>query len=293
MPQRERAADMTFWIVQTLNGVSFGMLLFLLAAGMSLIFGLIRVLNLAHGSFYLVGAYLALTVLGITGSFLLGLAAAVVGVVVLGVTLERFIVRRIYGDELRQALLTFGFLFMLGDLSLWIWGGNPQTLPKPEAFAGSMRLGGIVFPTYRLFVIVVGAVIGGALWWLQERTKLGAMIRAGVDDGEMARGMGINTSLLFTIVFALGAGLAAFGGVLGGVIVGVHPGIDLEVLLFAFVVIIIGGLGSLKGAFVGGLLVGLLDTFGKALFPELALFTVFAPMAIILAVRPTGLFGRA
>jgi branched-chain amino acid transport system permease protein len=282
-----------FWIIQTLNGVSFGMLLFLLAAGLSLIFGLIRVLNLAHGSFYLVGAYLGLTVVALTGSFLLALLAAVAGVTVLGLVLERFIIRRIYGDELRQALLTFGFLFMLGDLSLWMWGGSPQTLPKPEAFSGSLHAGGIVFPTYRLLVIVVGAAIGGALWWLQEKTRLGAMIRAGVDDGEMARGMGINTSLLFTLVFALGAALAAAGGVLGGVIVGVHPGIDLEVLLLAFVVIIIGGLGSLKGAFVGGLVVGLLDTFGKALFPELALFTVFAPMAIILAVRPTGLFGRA
>jgi branched-chain amino acid transport system permease protein len=282
-----------FWIIQTLNGVSFGMLLFLLAAGLSLIFGLIRVLNLAHGSFYLVGAYVGLTVVGFTGSFVVALVAAVAVVTVLGIVLERFIIRRIYGDELRQALLTFGFLFMLGDLSLWIWGGSPQTLPKPDAFAGSLRVGGMVFPSYRLLVIVVGAAVGGALWWLQEKTRLGAMIRAGVDDGEMARGMGINTSLLFTLVFALGAGLAAAGGVLGGVIVGVHPGIDFEVLLLAFVVIIIGGLGSLKGAFVGGLVVGLLDTFGKALFPELALFTVFAPMAIILAVRPTGLFGRA
>jgi branched-chain amino acid transport system permease protein len=284
---------MNFWIVQTLNGISFGMLLFLLAAGMSLIFGMIRVLNLAHGSFYLVGAYLGLTVISLTGSFLVGLAVAVAGVALLGIALERYVVRRIYGDELRQALLTFGFLFILGDLSLWIWGGNPQTIPKPEAFSSSLRIGGIVFPTYRLLVIAVGLAIGVALWWLQEKTKLGAMIRAGVDDGEMARGMGINTSLLFTVVFALGAGLAAFGGVMGGVIVGAHPGIDLEVLLFAFVVVIIGGLGSLKGAFVGGLVVGLLDTFGKALFPELALFTVFAPMVIILAVRPTGLFGRA
>src|SRR5262245_18338582 len=160
---------MTFWIVQTLNDISFGMLLFLPAAGMSLIFGLIPVLNPPHGSFYLVGAYLALTVLCYTRSFVPALVAAVAGVVLLGVVYERFIVRRIYGDELRQALLTFGFLFMLGDLSPWIWGGNPQTLPKPEAFSGSMRMSGIVFPTYRLFVIVVGALIGGALWWLQEK----------------------------------------------------------------------------------------------------------------------------
>ncbi len=284
---------MTFWVVQALNGVSFGMLLFLLAAGLSLIFGVMKVLNLAHGSFYLLGAYLGLTVLRLTHSFLLALAAAALGVTALAVLVERTVLRRIYGEELRQALLTFGVLFIVADQALWIWGGNPQTLPKPAAFTASVRLGDIVFPSYRLLVIAVGVVMGAALWWLQERTRVGAVIRAGVDDEEMARGIGVNTPLLFTAVFALGAFLAAFGGVMGGALLGVYPGADFEVLLLAFVVIIIGGLGSLKGAFVGGLLVGLIDNFGKAFFPELALFTVFAPMAAILAVRPTGLFGKA
>ena len=284
---------MTFWIIQALNGVSFGMLLFLLAAGLSLIFGVLKVLNLAHGSFYILGAYLGLTVLRFTHSFLLALAAATVGVTALAVLVERTVLRRIYGEELRQALLTFGVLFIIADQALWIWGGNPQTLPKPEGFSASVRLGDIVFPSYRLLVIAVGIGMGAALWWLQEKTRVGAVIRAGVDDEEMARGIGVNTPLLFTVVFALGAFLAAFGGVMGGALLGVYPGADFEVLLLAFVVIIIGGLGSLKGAFVGGLLVGLIDNFGKAFFPELALFTVFAPMAAILAVRPTGLFGRA
>ena len=284
---------MNFWIIQTLNGISFGMLLFLLAAGLSLIFGLMKVLNLAHGSYYLLGGYLGLTVLQFTSSFLLALLGAVIGVTVIGILMERLVIRRIYGQVLRQALLTFGFLFIIADVSLWIWGGNPQTLPKPEAFTGSVRMGAIVFPSYRLLVIVVGVAIGIGLWLLQEKTRLGAMIRAGVDDEEMARGMGVNVPILFTVVFALGALLAAVGGIMGGVFVGVYPGADFEVLLLAFVVVIIGGLGSLKGAFVGGLVVGLIDNFGKALVPEFALFTVFVPMAIILAIRPTGLFGRA
>ena len=284
---------MNFWIIQILNGVSFGMLLFLLAAGLSLIFGLMKVLNLAHGSYYLLGGYLGLTVLRFTDSFLLALLGAGLGITVLGILMERWFLRRIYGEPLRQALLTFGFLFIFADIALWIWGGNPQTLPKPGPFTGSIRMGAIVFPSYRLLVIAVGLVIGVGLWWLQEKTRLGAMLRAGVDDEEMAKGMGINVSFLFTVVFALGAFLAAVGGIMGGVFVGVYPGADFEVLLLAFVVVIIGGLGSLKGAFVGGLLVGLIDNFGKAIVPEFALFTVFVPMAVILAIRPTGLFGRA
>jgi len=283
---------MTFWVVQLLNGISLGMLLFLLAAGLSLIYGLMRILNLAHGSYYLLGGYIGLAVIRLTDSFVLAALAAPLAVALLGVVMERFFLRRFAGQELPQVLLTFGFLFIFADLSLWIWGGNPQTLPKPEMFSSSIWIGGLVFPSYRLFVIATGLVIGLGLWWLQERTRLGAMIRAGVDDEEMARGVGVDVSLLSTAVFGFGAFLAALGGILGGPFVGVYPGADFEVLLLAFVVTIVGGLGSLKGAFVGGLLIGLLDNFGKALFPELALFTIFAPMAIILAIRPTGLFGR-
>jgi branched-chain amino acid transport system permease protein len=279
-------------LIQIFNGVSFGMLLFLLAAGLSLIYGLLRVLNLAHGSYYLLGAYVALSVVQATGSLVLAACAATAAVTGLGLLMERVFLRRLpRGEELPQALLTFGFLLILGDLALWIWGGTPQTLPKPEALSRSIHLGAFFFPSYRLFVIVVGAMAGLALWGLQEKTRLGAMVRAAIDDAEIARATGINVSLLSTLVFALGAGLAALGGVIGGPLLGVYPGADFEILLLAFVVVIIGGLGSLKGAFFGALLVGLLDTFGKTLFPELALFTVFAPMALILAVRPTGLFG--
>ena len=282
---------MRFWAIQILNGVSFGMLLFLLAAGLSLIYGLMRILNLAHGSYYILGAYIGLSVVRWTGSFALAAVAGTAAVTVFGIVMERVFLRRVPRKDLPQALLTFGFLLIIGDASLWIWGGTPETLPKPEVFERSIRLGSLIFPSYRLFVLGAGAVIGLALWWLQEKTKLGAMIRAGIDDAEMARGTGVNVSLLSTLVFALGAGLAALGGIIGGPFVGVYPGADFEILLLAFVVVIVGGLGSLKGAFFGGLLVGLLDNFGKALFPELAMFTIFAPMVVILAIRPTGLFG--
>ncbi len=282
---------MRFWTIQILNGVSFGMLLFLLAAGLSLIYGLMRILNLAHGSYYILGAYVGLSVMRATDSFALAAVAGTAAGTLLGLVMDRFFLRRVPRHELSQALLTFGFLLIIGDASLWIWGGTPQTLPKPEIFERSIRVGSLIFPSYRLFVLATGAVIGLALWWLQEKTKLGAMIRAGIDDAEMARGTGVNVSLLSTIVFALGAALAALGGIIGGPFVGVYPGADFEILLLAFVVVIVGGLGSLKGAFFGGLLIGLLDNFGKALFPQLAMFTIFAPMAIILAIRPTGLFG--
>ena len=283
---------MTVVLIQVFNGVSFGMLLFLLAAGLSLIYGVMRILNLAHGSYYLLGAYVALSVVQATGSLALATLAGTAAVTALGVLMERVFLRRLpRGEELPQALLTFGFLLIFGDLALWLWGGTPQALPRPEALSRSLRVGALFFPSYRLFVIVVGAVMGLALWGLQEKTRLGAMVRAAIDDAEIARTTGINVSLLSTAVFGLGAGLAALGGVIGGPLLGVYPGADFEILLQAFVVVIIGGLGSLKGAFFGALLVGLLDTFGKTLFPEFALFTIFAPMALILAVRPTGLFG--
>jgi len=284
---------MTIWIIQAFNGISLGMLLFLLAAGLSLIFGLMGIVNLAHGSFYILGAYVAVSVVGATGSFLFGLAAGTAAVAAVGSGLHRGLLHRFHGQELAQVLLTFGVLFIVSDVALWIWGGDPRSLPKPAFLEGSLRVGALTFPTYRLLIIAVGVAVAGALWLFQERTPFGAAVRAGVDDEEMARGVGINTPRLFTAVFALGAFLAALGGVIGGPFVGVYPGADFEILLLALVVVIIGGLGSLRGAFVASLLVGLLDNLGKALFPDLALFTIFAPMAIILAVRPRGLFGQA
>lgn len=283
---------MAFWLIQALNGISFGMLLFLLAAGLSLIYGLMKVLNLTHGSFYLLGGYIGVAVVRTTGSFVLATLAGAFAIAVVGVVMERFFLRRFHLQELPQALLTFGFLFIFSDLAMVIWGSDPETMPKPELFDHSVQLGGFYYPSYRLFIIAFGLAVAAFLWWLQEGTRVGAMVRASVDNEEVARALGINVSLLFSLVFALGAFLAALGGVMGGPIVGVYPGADFDVLLLGFVVVIIGGLGSLKGALFGGLAVGLLDNFGKVFFPELALFTVFAPMALILAWRPSGLFGH-
>ena len=210
----------------------------------------------------------------------------------LSVPMQHFCVRHFYKDELAQVLLTFGFLLIIADLALWIWGGNPQALPKPQLFQSSYQFGDLVIPSYRFAVILVGFLVGFLLWLLLEKTKLGAVIRAAVDDAEMTQGLGIRVPILYASVFALGAALASLGGVMGGPFIGVYPGVDFEILLYSLVVVIIGGLGSLQGAFVGSLLVGFLDTFGKVLFPELSLFTIFAPMALILALKPTGLFGR-
>jgi len=283
---------MAFWILQTLNGLSFSMLLFLIAAGFTLIFGLMKIINIAHGSFYLLSAYIGLTILHVTGSFLLALAAGSLAAVILGIVMESFFLRRFHMKDLQQVLLTFGFVLVISDLCLWIWGGNPQTLPIPSGFEGSIWIAGMVFPTYRLLVILLGVLFAIGLWIFQEKTKIGAIVRAGVDDEEMLRGSGINIQMVFAAVFALGALLAGLGGIIGGPFVGVFPGVDIWILLLALVVVIIGGVGSLKGAFVGSLLVGLIDNFGKALFPQLSLFTIFAPMAIILAIRPSGIFGR-
>jgi len=280
------------WLIHVLNGIAIGMLLFLLAAGMSLIYGLMKILNLTHGSFYLVGGYIGLTVMQRTGSFVLALLAAAAVIGVAGAVIERFFLRRFHFDELPQTLITFGFLFIFADASLWIWGGDPLMLRQPRMLAGSLPLGDYGYPYYRFFLIGVGLAFAAALWWFQEHTRLGTMLRAGVDDAEIARALGINVSLLFTLVFAAGAAFAALGGVLAGPVLSYYPGADFDALILAFVVVIVGGLGSLRGALAGALLVGLLDDFGKAFFPQFALFTVFVPMALILVVRPTGLFGR-
>lgn len=283
---------MAFWIIQTLNGLSFSMMLFLVAAGFSLIFGLMKIINVAHGSFYLLSAYIGLTILRTTGNFLLATIISSVAAAVVGIAMQSLFLRRFYMKELQQVLLTFGFVFIIGDVCLWVWGGNPVVLPKPKGFEASIWIGSVVFPSYRLLVILVGVIIAVGLWVFQEKTKFGAIVRAGVDDEEMLRGSGINIQMVFAGVFGLGALLAGIGGIIGGPFVGVFPGVDLSMLLLALVVVVIGGIGSLKGAFAGSLFVGLVDNFGKTLFPELSMFTLFAPMAIILAIRPTGIFGK-
>jgi branched-chain amino acid transport system permease protein len=284
--------SLEFWIVQTFNGLSYGALLFLLASGLSLIFGVMRVVNLAHGSYFLLGGYVGLSVIWKTKSFPLALLCAALAVALIGAGMERLFLRRLPGQTLGQVLMTVGFALIFQDLALLIWGGDPYSLPLPQWLQGVVTAGTLRFPKYRIFIMALAAVIGAGLWLALDRTRVGAMIRAAVDDAEMAQGVGIRVPTVSLGVFALGALLAALGGGVGAGFLGVYPGLDFEILPYAFVVVIVGGLGSLPGAMVGSLLVGLLDNFGKALFPELAYFTLFAPMALILALRPTGLFGR-
>ena len=284
---------MDFLISQLFNGISYGALLFLLAGGLSLIFGMMRIVNMTHGSYYLLGGYVALTTMWQGGPFALAIVLAALAIALVGIGEWNAFLKRLSGQELGQVLTTMGFALIFQDLGLVLWGGDPYTIKIPTMLSGTFILGNLYFPVYRVFIIGVAAFIAVVLWVTLERTRIGAMMRATVDDPEMARGVGINVFLISMCVFALGASLASMAGVVAGGFVGVYPGADFEILPYAFVVVIVGGMGSLKGALIGSLMVGLLDNFGKALFPELSYFTLFAPMAAILAVRPTGLFGRA
>ena len=284
---------MTYVITQTLNGLFSAALLFLIASGLTLVFGVMRIVNIAHGSFYMLGAYVASTIVGRTRSLVLGALAAIGLVAVVGFAVEVLFLRRFASRPLAQMMLTMGFALVFRDAAFLVWGGDPFTLPYPPGLQGSVAAGDVVFPRYRLFVIGAAAMVAFLLWILNEKTLIGARLRAAVDDPEMADGTGINVALLSGLVFAAGAGLAAFGGVMGGPILGGYTGIDFDLLPLAFVVVIIGGMGSLKGAVVGSVVVGLIDNFGKALVPELSYFTLFAPMVIVLAIKPTGLYGKS
>jgi branched-chain amino acid transport system permease protein len=284
--------NLNFWVVQAFNGISYGALLFLVGSGLSLIFGVMRIVNLSHGSYFLLGGYVALTVIWTTGSWALALPIAALVIGLVGLAMERVFLRPLGFDPLRQVLLTVGFAFLFQQAALDIWTGNNFDISPPAALSQSIAIGGIYFPIYRLFMIAIALLIGLVLWLIMEKTRIGAMVRATVDDAQMARGIGIDTSRVSMMIFSLGAFLAALGGVIGGAFLGVYIGLDFEMLPIAFAVVIIGGMGSLGGAAIGALLVGLADNFGKALFPEVSYFTLYAPMALILAVKPTGLFGR-
>lgn len=282
----------SFLALQFLNGLSLAALYFMVASGFSLVFGLMRVANLSHGALYLISGYVGLTVIRLTGNFLIGLVAAALTAVLLTLLIKEGFLRFVHGMELSQVLLTIGLAFMIGDLCLAIWGGVPTLVPLPPFFQGTQDLMAFSYPRYRLFLILIGAAVALALWLFLERTPWGAIVRAGVDDLEMVAAVGIDIERVFRWTFAIAAALAGLAGVLGGALLGLYPGGDGDILLISLVVVIVGGLGSLQGALVGSLLAGFLEAIGKALFPELAYFTLFAPMVLILAFRPQGLLGR-
>jgi branched-chain amino acid transport system permease protein len=281
-----------FWVIQAFNGISYGALLFLVGSGLSLIFGVMRIANLSHGAYFLWGGYIALSVINATGSWALSIPVAGLAVALIGLAMERVFLRPLGSATLRQMLLTVGFAFLFQQGALDIWGGNNMDINPPAMLTRSVVIGGMYFPAYRIFMIALALIIGVTLWLAMEKTRMGAAVRATVDDAQMARGVGIDTNRISMFIFALGAFLAAVGGVAGGAFLGVYPGLDFEMLPLAFAVVIIGGMGSLSGAAIGALAVGLADNFGKALFPEVSYFTLYAPMVLILAIKPTGLFGR-
>jgi branched-chain amino acid transport system permease protein len=296
-------------IEQLLNGLQFGVMLFLMAAGLTLIFGVMGLINLAHGSFYMVGAFACAAIAAATGSFWLGLVASLVAAAAAGALVEVIVIRRLYGrDHLDQVLATFALILIFSEAVRWLFGDFPLYLDIPPQFGGAVALpGGVHYPVYRLAIIAAGLLVGVALYALIARTRLGMRIRAGESDREMIGALGVDISTLYTIVFALGAALAGLAGAMVGALQSVQVGMGEPVLILAFVVIVIGGIGSIKGAFVGALLVGVTDTMGRILLPQLlaaaigpaqaagigaalASMSIYIVMALILAFRPKGLF---
>ena len=284
---------MSLWLTLGVNSIALGGLLFLLSAGFSLIFGLMRIPNLMHGSFFMLGAYFGVSLLDKTGmNFWLAALISAAGMAVIGGLIERLLLRRLAGQELAQVLLTLGLSFIVADICLMVWTGDPWQPATPAHLRGAVKVAGLFFPLYRVAIVLVAVAIAGALWVMIDWTRLGAMIRAGVDDAPIARVVGIKVSQLFTLVFALGAALAAFGGVVGAPYLSVYPGLDAEMLPLALIVVILGGAGSLLGALVGSFVIGFLYNFGQAMFPDLAYVILFLPMLLVLVLRPQGLFGR-
>ena len=278
---------------QLVNGLVLGLLLFLIAAGFSLIFGLMNVVNLAHGSFLLFGAYIGLIVIRATGNFWLALIVAPIVTGALGLVVEVTLLRKTYQrGHLIQVLLTLGLALIAADLMRWTFGAYVESIDAPALLAGLASVfGQFEIPVYRLAIIVFGLVMAAGMWLILERTRLGAIVRAGVQDGEMVGALGINIERVVAGVFVFGTALAGVSGVLAAPVLSIYPGLDFEFLILAMVVVVVGGMGSLKGAFWGALLVGMTDVLGKAYFPEFSLFAIFLIMALVLLVRPQGLFG--
>lgn len=274
------------------NGLTLGGLLFLVASGFTLIFGLMRIVNLAHGAFYLWGGYVGMAVTVATGSFWLGLLVGTVVVAVGGGVVERVLFRRVRGDIQAEILLAIGVSFVLADVALAVFGGDSLSIVPAELLRGNVEVFGAEYPRVRLGFLLLSGIILVALWAILAKTRIGSIVRAGVDDREMLNALGVNVGIVFTAMFVFGAALAGLAGVAGGTFLGLYPGADAEILLFALVVVVVGGLGSLWGAAIGAVLVGMIISFGTALTPELLYFLVFGPMLAVLVVRPQGIMGR-
>jgi len=286
--------DWLFLLIQTLNGIQYGLLLFLIASGLTLVFGIMGIINLAHGSFYMIGAYLAFSFTEMTGSLPLAIILGIPVTLVLGLIVERFFIVHLYHrDHLQQVLLTFGLILIFNELQLIIWGGDPNGVPVPKLLSGSIPISDTLsYPVYRIFLSVVCLAFAGLLAYVITKTRIGMRVRAGASNREMVEALGINIRLLYAIVFSVGVTLAGVAGMLAAPVETVYPGMGEQILIVSFVVVVIGGIGSVKGAFLGALAIGLVDVYGQVFLPEIASVAVYALMAAVLLWRPAGLFGR-
>jgi branched-chain amino acid transport system permease protein len=284
-------ADPAFWIVQTLHALQLSMLLFLLSVGLTVIFGLLHFVNLAHGALYAMGAYIGFSVARMSGSYWAGFLLAPVAVAALGAALYFGLIRRMrHAGPMNQVLVTFGLIFIFLDIFRIAWGDIALGVEPPSAFGGTVQLLGITYSAYRLFIIVLGLLVMAALHLALTRTQIGAMIRAGVDNDRMAACLGVNVELVFFLVFCVGCALAGLAGVVAAPVLSISPNMGTEILIPVLIVVVIGGLGSLKGAVTGSLLVGFMQTFGAVMAPQLASILVYGLLAAVLIYRPAGLF---
>lgn len=285
---------MSLYLFQALNGIGLGMIYFLISVGLTIIFGLLNFVNFAHGAYYLLGSYLCFTIVSMTGNFWLALAVAPIAVALLAWVTEKTLIRRAYHlPHTFHILITLGIALIIQELTISAWGPIGKTVAVPESLSGVFAIGDFFYPKYRLFVILFTAIIAVGLWLLLERTRFGALVRAGSEDAETVSLLGTHIHKLFALTFALGVGLAGLAGVLAAPIRGVHPFIGPEVLGLAFVVVVIGGMGSFGGALVGGLLVGLVQSMMTTIWPQGASLMIYGAMALVIFLRPYGLFGRA
>jgi len=285
--------DIDVFVLNLLHGLSFGMVLFLIAAGMSIVIGIMGIINLAHGALYMFGGYVGWTIAIKYGlNFWLAVLAGGLAAAGVGLIIERGFLRHLYKQLNEQVLLTFGFVYIITNVCLWIWGGGAKMPFTAPELSGNINIAGITYPLARIAIIIIGLFLAVFLWWLQDKTRIGAMVRAGMDNKEMTMGLGINLERITIGVFLLAAFIAGAAGVIGAQLWGAYSHMGLEILLFALIIIIVGGIGSIQGALVGALLIGVIDAFGKALFPQFAMFTMYVAMMIILIVKPSGLIGR-
>lgn len=284
--------DLAFFGVQLLNGLQYGLLLFLIASGLTLIFGIMGIINLAHGAMYMIGAYLVYDLTFRLGNFWLAIVVAIPLAVALGLVIERLFLDTLYKrDHLYQVLLTFGLILVLNEMQRVIWGGDVHSVPIPELFSGRIQLtDNLQYSHYRLFVMGVCLALAGVIYWVIRHTRLGIIIRAGAVNRDMVEGLGINVRTLFTLIFSVGVALTAFAGMIAAPLTSIAPGMGDSILITCFVVVVIGGIGSIKGAFWGAILIGMAETFGSVLIPSLASMVIYLIMAAVLLVKPRGLF---